>query len=169
MENLNMWLHNLNLVLFPPFWQWWVVFWLALPLAAILTAWLFARYRRLPDNNMAWNSCGRRWRNIGWVLLATLLVVYLLGAYSLTDIWQTVWNVASDAANPVYRMKYGGQEHVINVPFIPHSAGEKTIVFMAFNKEWFCGILPALAWAFFTCFFFLIPGGRIAKEKLGIR
>jgi len=167
MEVAMLFLHNMKLVLFPPFWAWWVGFWLVLPLFAAMAAWLAVRYRRLNDGDKAWNACGRRWRAIGWALLSAVAAAYVLGALGVPATWITQWALGNETAQTGFRMYT--KTYTILVPFVPQTPIEKTTVFMAFNKQWFCGILPALAWVLFAWLFFIIPGGRIANEKPGIR
>ncbi|MCL1920125.1 MAG: hypothetical protein FWG50_03460 [Kiritimatiellaeota bacterium] len=136
---------NIGLIIAPPDWRWWVLIWVSLPLVITVAAWLVARCRCHVPESGAWNTCGRLWRGIGLALFGAVILSYLIAVYLVPENW------------------------TVNLSNIPDGFGGTTLIFMRENKEWFCGILPTVAWVVFAWLFFIIPGGKIAKAKLGIR
>jgi hypothetical protein len=126
---------------------WW---WLSVPFAAGMIAFLVKRKAGVPDGRGAWNAVGRQWAGIGWTLLLSVAVVYILsgmkpGTFGFSPV--------SDLANNI------DQKGIL----------ASLLVAITQVYAWVVSLLLVGAWGLIAGFIFIAPGNRMAREKLNYK
>jgi len=128
---------------------WW---WLAVPLAVGMIAFLVKRKAGVPDGRGAWNAVGRHWAGIGWTLLLAVAVVYILsGLKSVTF----GFSPASGLVNTI-------DKEGMLAAFLDAIA-QRTLY------PWVASLLLVVVWGLVAGFLFIAPGNRMAREKLNYK
>lgn len=126
--------------------------WLVVPLVAVIMAFLFKRKSGMPVSKGAWNAVGRHWADIGWMLLLAALVIYLLSGLK-PAIFGFI--PIADLVNAIDKKWLMAEL----LDAIAHST----------VYPWIASFLLLLVWGFIAGVFFIVPGNRMAREKLNYK